>query len=181
MISHPRSESRRRSPRPLGLAVGLAAALLVGCGGAKLPPKAPAAKAKTQAKPKPKAATNAVPAKPQVPQSAFVNNLKEGIDPFFPNSSRRKPKAPASSQTHAAPSRADPYTQIVLNGILGTARRRIAAINDRPFETGEAGEITLADGQHVRLHCLRINESSVVVSLERTPDRQETVYLRKQP
>jgi hypothetical protein len=179
---------KNRTPKPaawyLVLILGFCAALGSGCGPAQpdttanktaaatnKPPAKSTATAKTQ--------TNATPDKVELPKSVFVDDLKQGVDPFFPKSNRRQPKTAAGpKQVAAQPT--DPFLEITLNGILGSSRRRIATINNRPFEAGETGEITLASGKRVLVKCLKINETSVEVVLEGQPERKKTISLRKE-
>nr|MCU0751020.1 hypothetical protein [Akkermansiaceae bacterium] len=65
-----------------------------------------------------------------VQKSEFIDLPTEGVDPFFPNSSRRapKPKELVAAPTRIAP---DPHRidHITLKGITGTSDRRLALIN----------------------------------------------------
>lgn len=153
--------------------------LLAGCGGK------PAATASQTNKPPAKASTtkvetNAAPAQLEIPKSVFIDDLKQGIDPFFPKSTRRQPKATANSKPGVAAQPQDPLAEITLNGILGTGRRRIAAINNRPFEAGEVGEITLTGGKRIQIKCLRIDATSVEIAVDGQPDRKKKLNLRKE-
>ncbi|MHB8521741.1 MAG: hypothetical protein ACYDH9_13410 [Limisphaerales bacterium] len=153
--------------------------LLAGCGGKPAAPSAqtnkPPAKVSTT-----KVDTNAAPAQAEIPKSVFTDDLKQGIDPFFPKSTRRQPKNAANPKSGVAAQPQDPLAEITLNGILGTSRRRIATINNRPFETGEVGEITLTGGKRIQIKCLQIDATSVEIAVEGQPERKKKLNLRKE-
>ena len=51
-----------------------------------------------------------------------------------------------------------------LNGISGTAARRLAIINNRTFEANEEGVVSTTSGP-VRIRCLEIKDDSVLVQV----------------
>jgi type II secretory pathway component PulC len=51
-----------------------------------------------------------------------------------------------------------------LNGISGTAARRLAIINNRTFEANEEGAVSTPSGP-VRIRCLEIKDDSVLVQI----------------
>jgi len=104
------------------------------------------------------AAPAAQPAKTNVVQhSIFImpTSPKEGIDPFFPNSTR--PYETTAPTTHAAP-----ITSLVLRGISGSPGHRLVVINNQNFGAGDEGDVGVPGGKiHVR--CLEIKEDSVII------------------
>jgi hypothetical protein len=104
-------------------------------------------------------ATNAAPATPKVIEAVFVvpTTVQEGRDPFFPDSTRLRPAAPARV-TSAPPVIAD----LELKGISDGANLRLAIINNRTFGTGEEGDVICAAGR-VRIKCMEIMTDSVRV------------------
>jgi hypothetical protein len=97
-----------------------------------------------------------------IPRSVFVvpSVPAEGRDPFFPNSVRlakivSKPIAPPSTP---------PAAGLVLNGLSGTAGKKLAIINNRTFAEGESGEVPSRTGR-VLVRCIEIKDSSVTVEV----------------
>ena len=101
-----------------------------------------------------------------VQKAEFKDNPAVGIDPFFPNSSRRAPKP---KEMVAAPTRvtADPHRidHITLKGITGTSDRRLALINNMAFASGEVGNVRVPGGS-LKIRVLNISEKSVTVAVE---------------
>ncbi|MGA2176178.1 MAG: hypothetical protein ABSH38_14475 [Verrucomicrobiota bacterium] len=140
-------------------AMGLGLCCLVGC---KKPP-APAAVAKAAVS---AAKTNAVVAATNETASEYVSVFEDllppkGRDPFFPNSHRREPAPPPNYHAAKAPVAA----LLVLKGIVGSANRRLAVINNATLETGEESSVRVPDG-HVRVRCLEIGEDYVLIKVE---------------
>jgi hypothetical protein len=114
------------------------------------------APAKPETKPAPAASQ---PTAPEFPQSVFVvpGSLKEGRNPFFPNSRMGlqviRTNTPSSIDTSA----------FVLNGITSPPKRT-AMINGRTFEINEEGEVKLPTGGRVLVRCSDIfNDSAVII------------------
>ena len=57
------------------------------------------------------------------------------------------------------------YLKKMLKGIAGSAGRRMAIINGRPFETGEQAKVKVGQ-RMVSVRCLEIKEKSAVVLIE---------------
>lgn len=108
------------------------------------------------------APTPAAPAKPVMPQSAFVmpTRPEEGRDPFFPNSTRPYDSNP--SKPVAGPS----LTDLAFKGIIANGIHSLAIINNHPFESGETGEVLTKKGLRLTIHCLSINLKSDTVAVE---------------
>jgi hypothetical protein len=136
-------------------ALPLAAALLGLISPVRAAQTPPAPPAKT------KAVTNATPTVVEIPKSVFIipASPAEGKDPFFPLSTRLYP-APVitPTTTNVAPA----IVLVELKGISGTVDRRLAIINNRTFEVGEEGEVTVPSGR-VRVVCKEIKDDSVRV------------------
>jgi hypothetical protein len=145
-----------RSPLPLGTPLALAVALL-GLAFAGLAAQ-PRTKAPSGSAP---ATTNALALLPPIPQSVFIipSNPQEGKDPFFPRSMRLFSDVLVKTTLQPAAAIA---VELKLNGISGTADRRLAIINNRTFEIGEEGEVTSNVGR-VRIICKDIKADTVRV------------------
>ena len=92
-----------------------------------------------------------------VPHSTFIlpNSPKDGIDPFFPNSTR--PYENTVQATHVTL-----ITSLVLKGISGPAGNRLAIINNHTFGADEQGDVIVPGGK-VHVHVLQINEKTAVI------------------
>jgi hypothetical protein len=149
-----------RSPlpheKPLAV-IAISLSLVFAARAAQPRPSAPA--------PAPAAATNALPAA-VIPKSVFIMPAtpQEGRDPFFPRSIR--PYGPGHETVKASPQQpAAVVVDLRLNGISGTAERRLAIINNHTFEVNEEGMVSNASGTPVRIRCLEIKADSVLVQI----------------
>lgn len=101
-----------------------------------------------------------------VQKAQFTDSPTSGVDPFFPNSSRRAPKP---KEMVAAPTRVTPdphrIDHITLKGITGTSDRRLALINNMAFASGEVGNVRVPGGL-LKIRVLNIGEKSVTVAVE---------------
>jgi len=116
------------------------------------------------------AETNRPPAEVVIPKSVFVSEGDIGKDPFFPNSTRTKRKAPEDSVKK--PVQQDLSQLLVLKGITGPPEKRIALINNLPFAKDEEGEVKAGNGK-VKIRVLEIGEKSVTVSIAGTAAPKE--------
>src|SRR5215472_2475699 len=93
-----------------------------------------------------------------IPQSVFVipSQPSKGRNPFFPQSVTR-----VVAPTLIKPNSVD-TTLFVLNGITSPPRRT-AMINGRTFESGEEGEVRLANGGKAMIKCEQIRADSAVI------------------
>jgi hypothetical protein len=150
----PLSRIPRRKPLPL-------AALLL-C--LVFPAFAAQTKTNSPAAPAP-APTNAPPAQLEIPKSVFIipTAPQEGKDPFFPRSTRLWASVVVKTDSPQQPAPAV-AVELKLNGISGTAARRLAIINNRTFEAGEEGIVSTASSP-VRIRCLEIKDDSVLVQI----------------
>jgi hypothetical protein len=145
------------------LAAGLALTCLAGCNKAAQPMAA--------VKPAAPANTNASGSASNDLASAYVSVFEDllppkGQDPFFPKSRRRKPAPTPTLEAVAQAAPAAPVDAIlVLKGIVGSANRRLAIINNETLETGETSAVRVPDGR-VRLRCLEIGPDYVLIKVE---------------
>jgi hypothetical protein len=124
-----------------------------------------------------KATTNAAPAEPELPKSAFIipATSVEGKDPFFPLSTRLHPPPPVVTPTITSVAPAVVQSvQLELKGISGAVNRRLAIINNQTFEVGEEGEVAVNPGR-VRVVCKEIKDDSVLVLVN---GQERTLRLR---
>ena len=112
------------------------------------------------------ASENLSKAEPVVPKSIFVDDVKGGRDPFFPNSTRRLEMLPriATASTNAAPAPSVLFDQLFLKGISGTKGEPLAIINSSTIGLGEVAEIKCS-GRVVKVRCREIRERSVLIEL----------------
>lgn len=136
-----------------------------------------------------KPATNSVPKVIVIPKSVFAEDTdpKKAKDPFFPDSVRRFPAPPVPPRTNASPGTGSttvvaktPIMQppskalapLVLQGISGTATKRLATISGRSFEAGESGNVRTPAGTF-RVTLVEILGRSVTIRVEGESERRE--------
>ena len=109
-----------------------------------------------------KPSTNTAPQVVEIPKSVFVppTSIKEGRDPFFPNSTRRQ--VVAASTTGKSVSAAE--TMLDLKGFSGVGNNRLAIINNRTLGVGDVADIMTQVGR-VRIKCVAIKEDSVFIEI----------------
>ena len=119
------------------------------------------------------APTNALPAQLEIPKSVFSipATPQEGKDPFFPLSTRLYASAVVKTNGHST---APVTVDLKLNGISGTAARRLAIINNRTFEANEEGTVSTPSGP-VPIRCLEIKDDSARVLVN---GQERTLRLR---
>ncbi len=119
---------------------------------------APAATPTPAAKPATaSAATN------DLPRSVFVvpKSQQQGRDPFYPNSVRvYTDSGGIAVKTNSA----SDSVVLKLNGLSGTAQRRLAIINGNTFEEGEEHDIPTPSGR-VHVKCVEIKDKSVIIEI----------------
>jgi|SRR5579872_892764 len=118
--------------------------------------------------------TNSTPAKLVISQSIFDLATKPVKDPFFPLSTRT-PFPVVVVTNNAAP--AISAASFTLRGLSGQQNERLALINNRTIAVGEDAEVATPSGK-IKIRCLEIKESSVVIRAENQPETIE-VHLRK--
>ncbi len=116
------------------------------------------------------------PIEPVVPKSVFVNLPESGKDPFFPNSTRRLNTLARVVSTTNAPQTSAAWGQLVLKGISGTKAQPLALINSSTIAVGEVADIKCALRKVVKVRCLEIRDSSVLVQLVGTSETRELKF-----
>ena len=91
------------------------------------------------------------------PLSTFVipTNAASGRDPFFPN--HVAGTAPVAAHPAAA-------IVLVLNGLSGSADRKLAMINGRTFAENEEGDVNAGNGR-VRIRLVEIKKDSAIIEV----------------
>ncbi len=64
------------------------------------------------------------------------------------------------------------YNELAVKAITGTKNRRLALINNVTFSAGEEAMVKFKDAK-VKVRCLEIKESSVIITLEGKDEKQE--------
>lgn len=118
-------------------------------------------------------ATNS-PSTDNIQQSVFTipSMPSEGRDPFFPNLT--DVELHATPDKSGKPGESAVVPKLTLQGISGSAERRLAVIGGHSFAAGEEGDV-ITPGGRVRIRCLEINETSVVIEIG--GQRQELRFL----
>jgi hypothetical protein len=131
-------------------------------------PSAPPAKSSTPA------ATNAAPVEIPIPQSVFVipQSRGDGVDPFFPLSTRLQPAAPSNSTNKTAAA-----GELVIKGFSGTPAHPLVILNDRTFGAGDENEVATAQGR-ARVRCIEINLKDESTIIEVNGQRRELRFRR---
>jgi hypothetical protein len=115
------------------------------------------------------APTNAAPVELPVPLATFDLTNKIVKDPFFPLTIRTPVPIAVTSSNQLAVSAAC----FVLKALSGTSDQRLALINNRTVAVGESAEVTTAQCGKVKIVCLQIKESSVIIRIGAQPDPVE--------
>lgn len=151
-----------------GLA-GLLAGVVTGHAAATNPPAAKAAASPAPAQSPPAAAPAAAP----IPRSVFTlprTPPQDGVDPFYPQSTRFASVAASTAATNPAPARAE----LVIKGFSGTAARPLVVINDKNFAVQDQFEVSTPQGK-VRVRCLEIRANAAAV-VEVNGERRELTF-----
>jgi hypothetical protein len=96
--------------------------------------------------------------------SVFVlpKGLKEGRDPFYPNSTRVADALAASASTSSNPEAE--IASLKCPGVSGTPGHMFAIINNHTFAVGDEGDVVVPGGK-IHLRCLEIHPDVVVVEI----------------
>ena len=100
---------------------------------------------------------------PGAPQSEFDSQPGSGKDPFFPNSTRLRPR-PAVRVTDPALLTSGVPDFIVLKGLAVMNQRKLAIINNYTVEAGEEFPLKVS-GRTLKVKCVEIKESSVIINV----------------
>ncbi len=114
---------------------------------------------------------------PVVPKSVFVDDARNGKDPFFPSSTRRLETLPQLAVTNQVAPINVLLDQLFLKGISGIKGQPLALINGSTLALGEAAEIKCG-GRSIKVRCREIREASVVIELDGSHEIRE-LKLRK--
>ena len=118
----------------------------------------------------------AAPAPPSTPATNAVVNAAADLSAFhsaFDPSSGKDPFFPKSRRLDAVKGVAVlPIVPITLKGISSAKGKRLAIISNRTFEVGEEADLRL-NGRTVRVRCLEIRESSVLVAIDGMAETKE--------
>lgn len=114
------------------------------------------------------AAQAAVLAAP-IPQSVFIipKSAAEGVDPFFPLSTRL-----TASAGNGNMNRPPPAVELVVKGFSGSASSPLVIINDRTFGVGDEKDVTGGQGR-TRVRCVEIHLKEETVIVEAGGERRE--------
>jgi hypothetical protein len=136
--------------------IGIASFLLTGV----LAIAAPTTNKSGPAPAKPAAAPQA---EPEIPQSVFTlpADLKEGRDPFFPNSPLRGISTPVLKPS----TNINQKVELVLNGISPSSEKPLAMINGKTFAKGEEQDVPLGSSRRIRVLLVEIKMDSVIVEV----------------
>jgi hypothetical protein len=163
---------------PLGrLLAGFCVGALLGCGQKEPAPAAKTPSAAAPAKPPGSAAaahsaTHAPTNVVAIPQSVFVSDPAVAKDPFYPNSHRRANEVAATKPGKSEPVVFNVLSALNLVNITGSESERVAIVNDAILEAGRLAEITVTQGdqtQKIKVRCLKITKTSVVLIVEGQP------------
>ncbi len=99
------------------------------------------------------------------PRSVFdiPATVKEGHDPFFPESTRAADAAAAAATT-APHNPNEAIANLKVPGISGTPGHQFAIINNHTFAVGDEGDVSTTSGR-VHLRCVEIQPDAVVVEI----------------
>ncbi len=100
------------------------------------------------------------------PRSVFdiPATVKEGRDPFFPESTRAADAAAAAAATTISHNSNEAVANLKVPGISGTPGHQLAIINNHTFAVGDEGDVLTSSG-HVHLRCVEIQPDAVVVEI----------------
>jgi len=101
----------------------------------------------------------AVPAKPAPPSSVFVmpTNVREGRDPFYPESSRPYEENPAAKHVLDENS-------FSVKGLSIEHGHAMVIINNHTFAIGDEGDVLTTSGR-VHIHLSEIRPNAVVIEV----------------
>jgi len=151
---------RKAPPFLKGLPAALAAALVL----CLLPACKPAVKPSGPAQPA-ALKTNAVAAATNQLSADYVSVFEDlmppkGKDPFFPNSHRRDPVPVMPAPAEKPP----PSSELMLKGIVGAGKHRMAVVNNAILEVGESGTVRVPSGK-MRITCTEIGEDFAIIQV----------------
>jgi len=105
----------------------------------------------------------AAPAPTKLSVFEIPTNVKDGRDPFFPESPRLFEAAIKAAATTTVSNKVE-VTDLKVPGISGTPGHLLAIINNHTFAVGDQGEVLTASGR-LRLRCIDIQHDAVTVEV----------------
>jgi hypothetical protein len=107
------------------------------------------------------AGINTNSASAEAPKSIFVmpGKPEEGLDPFFPNSTRPYEAAMVANRHSAA------VGSLELRGFSGDSSQHLVIINNHTFAKGDALDVITSAGR-IRVRCIEIKPNSVIVEAD---------------
>lgn len=99
-----------------------------------------------------------------ISRATFINELGNGIDPFFPTSNRRRKVVEAMEIQVDRPALdlSAAVKTIVLQGISWKPSNPVALINGVPFVENESRAINV-DGRSVMIRCMKIRPTAALI------------------
>ena len=97
-----------------------------------------------------------------IPQSVFETST-QFLDPFHPKSIRRVAMSRADEGEKKSTD-SELASLLILNGLSGSSVQRLAIVNGKTIAAGENSDVLTQRGK-VKVHCLEIRASSVVVAV----------------
>lgn len=91
------------------------------------------------------------------------SSVKDGRDPFFPESTRTS-EAAAAAAAAASTTRTAEITSLKVPGISGTPGHLLAIINNHTFAVGDEGDVITESGR-LHLRCIDIQHDTVTVEV----------------
>jgi hypothetical protein len=116
------------------------------------------------------AETNAPPNEISIPKSVFVANDLSGKDPFFPNSSRRRPVTPVTNPNTNQPPPKLTYNQMLSLSGVTVGATSIATINGLTFAEGDEQEVKVLGGDKITIKVIKIEAKAVQVRVPGEPN-----------
>ena len=122
----------------------------------------------------PTATTNAAPVEAPIPQSVFIvpRSKGDGVDPFYPHSTRLELVAPTSSTN-----KTQVVGELVIKGFSGTPAQPLVIINDRTFGVDDEKEVVTPQGR-VGVRCIEIRLKDEATIVEVNGERHELRFRR---
>jgi hypothetical protein len=112
-------------------------------------------------------------APPALVKSVFVDDVRGGVDPFFPKSTRRNERIEQQIVTNASPEPGSLLNNLVLKGLSGVKGSQYALINSATIAAGETAEVRYGRGQILTIRVREIRDRSVIVELVGTGATKE--------
>ena len=121
-----------------------------------------------------KSRADAAPVEAPIPQSVFIvpRSKGDGVDPFYPHSTRLELVAPTSSTN-----KTQVVGELVIKGFSGTPAQPLVIINDRTFGVDDEKEVVTPQGR-VGVRCIEIRLKDEATIVEVNGERHELRFRR---